>query len=219
MKNSKQMFETFFKGIKNKFDVLIVHKDHPFSPNGIHSGAEMGTIHLARALVRVGYQVMVVGKITSGPGVYDDVFYYDLGETYNVQECFDDLKEYEIDLLISVTRADVIKLSLKYGNINKRAMWLQDSALEETRGTVEQINQTSDLIIYVSQVLRKHLESQGIDESLGTIIHNGFDNSIFYPRKNPFNKNKIIFAGALVPEKGINLLVDAFNIACQLNPI
>ncbi|MEJ2615517.1 MAG: glycosyltransferase, partial [Ignavibacteriaceae bacterium] len=121
-------------------------------------------------------------------------------------------------LFISVTRVDVLKASMEYTNIKKRALWLQDSALEETHGSIEQINRFADVVIYVSNILREHLETQGIDRNLGEVIHNGFDNSIFYPRKKEINKNKIIFAGALVPEKGIHLLLDAFNIVSLTNP-
>ena len=203
---------------KSQFKVVIFHKDHPFSPKGIHSGAEMGTIHLGRALARLGYGVKIFGRITSGSGIYDDVEYLDLGNSYNFSDAINQLKEQEIDLFISVTRVDVLLEAKKHNNFHKTALWLQDSALEETRGTVEQINHAADFIIYVSNVLREHLEIQGIDPKLGTVINNGFDNGIFYPRGKSYNKNRMVFAGALVPEKGINLLLDAFNIISIKSP-
>ena len=70
---------------KPKTRVVIFHTAHPFSPTGIHSGAEMGTIHLARALARLGADVTVIGRITSGSGNCDGVWYEDLGGSFDIR--------------------------------------------------------------------------------------------------------------------------------------
>ncbi|HCV43755.1 MAG TPA: hypothetical protein DGH68_09755, partial [Bacteroidetes bacterium] len=205
------MTETPTHETGTKTRVIIFHTAHPFSPSGIHSGAEMGTIHLARALVSLGADVKVLGRITSGSGDYDGVWYEDIGQSFDIRLGLSRIRD-EVDLLISITRADVLEASLVFPAIKKRMLWMQDSDIALTRADAPRINACTDRVVYVSLVLRELLEKQGIAPEKGVVIHNGYDPTVFYPRQVEVAMNRIMFAGALVPEKGILLLIEAFNI-------
>jgi glycosyltransferase involved in cell wall biosynthesis/GT2 family glycosyltransferase len=214
IKGLKQIEEVLIlpsdKNFNDKY-IVIFHKDQPFSPLGIHSGAEMGTIHLARAMVRQGAKATVVGRITTGSTVHDGVQYIDLGRSYDINQGFSQINE-PVDILISITRADVLESSLRYPNIKHRALWLQDSDLALTRLSLDRLEACTDVIIYASRALKVLLEGKGISGDKGEVIYNGFDNQIFYPREVEVEPHRIAYAGALVPEKGIQLLIEAFNI-------
>jgi glycosyltransferase involved in cell wall biosynthesis/Tfp pilus assembly protein PilF len=188
---------------------VIFHKDHPFSPLGIHSGAEMGTIHLARSLARRGARVTVLGRLTSGDARVDEVEYVDLGDRYDIAAGLARIAD-GTDMLIAVTRADVLVRSLALPGIAKRVLWLQDSDLHETHATAEQIEEAVDRVVYVSQALRDHLESGGLPAALGEVIPNGFDPQLFHPADGKVHPHRVVYAGALVQEKGVDLLIEAF---------
>jgi glycosyltransferase involved in cell wall biosynthesis len=192
--------------------IVIFHKDHPFSPLGIHSGAEMGTIHLARSLARRGARVMVLGRLTSGSVRVEGVEYVDLGDRYDVAAGLSLVSDAPdgSDTLIAVTRADVLVRSLALPGIGKRILWLQDSHLHETHAAPEQIDEAADRVVYVSQALRHHLEAEGLSPALGAVIPNGFDPLLFHPAEEDVHPHRIVYAGALVPEKGVDLLIEAF---------
>ena len=193
---------------------ILFHKDHPFSPLGVHSGAEMGTIHLARSLVASGADVTVVARLVTGSDTVDGVRYRDLGDRYDLGRGLAILRELEAPetCLISVTRADVLYRSLELSGIERRVLWLQDSDLRETCASVRQIDEACDRIVYVAEALRRHLEDEGLPSTIGEVIPNGFDPEIFFPTEEPFHPRRIVYAGALVPEKGVDLLIEAFRL-------
>jgi glycosyltransferase involved in cell wall biosynthesis/GT2 family glycosyltransferase/tetratricopeptide (TPR) repeat protein len=190
---------------------VIFHKDHPFSPTGIHSGAEMATIHLARALRRIGRQVTVIGKIKTGSCEHDGVHYLDLGAGYDPRAGLSRL-DGPVEALIAVTRADIIRCSLDFPSIAKRLLWLQDSDLRLTCADASTLNRLPAGIVYVSKALRRALQKQGLLPQKGTVIHNGFDEAIFQPRPCQWEPHRLAFAGALVAEKGVKLLIEAVNL-------
>jgi spore coat protein SA len=68
-----------------------------------------------------------------------------------------------------------------------------------------------DGIVCVSHAQKEKLVSEGAPEHKMTVVHNGVDFSIFNP--SPPSKHKarrLVFAGALVPDKGLHLLISAF---------
>jgi glycosyltransferase involved in cell wall biosynthesis/Tfp pilus assembly protein PilF len=192
----------------------IFHKDFPFSPFGVHSGAEMGTIHLARALSRRGAEVVVAGRITTGSGEDEGVHYLDIGPRYDVAAGLSLLRDRmgQIDALIAVTRADVLQRSLSLEGVRRRFLWLQDSDPRETCIALDRLDQVADRVVYVSRGLRRHLESEGIPRRLGAVVYNGFDPRLFYPSDGPAHPYRIVYAGALIPEKGVDLLMEAFHL-------
>jgi glycosyltransferase involved in cell wall biosynthesis len=65
--------------------------------------------------------------------------------------------------------------------------------------------------VCVSHAQKEKLVSEGAPEHKMTVVHNGVDFSIFNPSApSQHHPRRLVFAGALVPDKGLHLLISAF---------
>lgn len=76
----------------------------------------------------------------------------------------------------------------------------------------------SDLIIFISNAVKKSfLNNFNINNNKCEIIYNGIRRNFYEQSNNTFKKftNNVVFIGRLAREKGVNILIDAFNIVKQ----
>lgn len=202
------------KDILNKIEkpsinkVLIIHHNKTsFSPDGIHSGAEMATIHLARALVLLGLDVKVYAVLTEEPGLYDGVDYRHYASNEELSAIINSLSE-PVDLMLTLS-VEVLTYTRGKKHIKTRAYWMQNPANSYT-DNVEILNNT-DLIVYVSHHQMECAEKIGI-MTKGIVLYNGFFEHIFHPSSLNYNPYQITYAGAIVPQKGVHILINAFPL-------
>ena len=78
-------------------------------------------------------------------------------------------------------------------------------------------------VIAVSQGLKDEIAKLGIDEKKVTVIANGIDEKRFFPKPQHAaranlglsNETMILSVARLVPEKGLDLLIQAFKVLCD----
>jgi len=77
---------------------------------------------------------------------------------------------------------------------------------------------TFDMVICLSAVHEVHAVEQGVPPASVVTLPNVLDAGIFYPRNAQRDPYSIMFAGAIVPHKGVHLLIEAFRIVQKRYP-
>src|SRR5262249_57679014 len=76
-------------------------------------------------------------------------------------------------------------------------------------------------VIAVSEALKERMVELGVEAGKIAVIRNGVDSEVFYPRDRiemrrklglDFGSRIIVAAGALVPVKGVDRLIDAMSL-------
>ncbi len=191
---------------------LIIHKDHPFYPGQINSGAEMATICLAQALKQAGKCVHVAGILPDGDCEIAGIEFWDLGPGFNVNNALQRAAQHGCYHLISAGRAIPLALAAGVKECVSATLICHDPS-----GTASGINNKSlaelaDAVICVSKAQKELFVKEGTPADHIHVIYNGIDREIFkVTGKGTRDPNKLIFVGALVPHKGAHLLIEAFN--------
>ncbi|HTY21341.1 MAG TPA: glycosyltransferase [Geobacteraceae bacterium] len=187
------------------FRVIIAHTKFPFSPTGVNSGAEMATIHVARNLANLGVKVDVFCILNGQGGVYDGVEYHGF-PTY--EELCRTLATFDEPANIVIANSvEALESASLNGRFIKRLLWVHAPA-DSYRPQLEIINRHADAIVHVSNHQKVLAEKTGFTGP-SILLHNGFDEDIFFPASS-YNPFRIIYAGALVPLKGVHILIQAF---------
>ena len=191
---------------------LLIHKEHPLVLNGANGGAEMATRRLAQFLVRAGKKVVVAGYLPQGETNIDGVEYWSYGQDYDLQSIW---KRADIALhsyhLIAVGRAQPLLESRSNKSIVTRSLALHDRHGNDAGIGLSIVSRVVDHIFAVSVAHRDELIQAGADAKVIQIIGNGVDVEVFSiaPEQNR-DPYKLVFAGALVQDKGLHLLLQAF---------
>lgn len=70
----------------------------------------------------------------------------------------------------------------------------------------------ADKIICYTEEEKSMLKKLGIDSDKIVVIHNGIDTNMFFPCEKEKNNNQILWIGRFTLGKGVEYLIDAFNI-------
>lgn len=190
---------------------LIVHTDHPLDPIGPNSGAEMATLNQARYLAASGRKVCVAARlkqlITDDRGVH----FIDLGDSYDIERALDWADTQGEYVLIAAGKAFSILLSRRRELCVKRVLVTHDRCAGDTGLKPDVLEQVCDVIFCVSHAQREKLVSEGAPANKMVVIHNGVDFSIFSPGGEQERlPRRLVFSGALVPDKGLHLLIGSY---------
>lgn len=198
---------------------LFFHKDHPLYVRGVNSGAENATRDLACALARAGKRVIVCGQLPEGDQTVNGVEYCDLGASYDVEKAFKRAEEIGPFVLIAACRAFPILASRNNSNCIGRYFIAHDPSSGATGIDPKILTKELDGIICVSSAQAEMLAQGGFESSKIRVIPNGADQKLFHADKSVARDlNKIVFVGALVSHKGIDILINAFLQSAHLNP-
>lgn len=190
---------------------LIVHSDHPLDPTGPNSGAEMATLNHARYIAATGRRVCLAARLKH-PISYDHgVHFIDLGASYDVQRALDWADTQGTYVLLAAGKAFSIMLSRGRERCLRRVFITHDRCAGDSGLKPDVLEHICDGIVCVSHAQKDKLVSEGAPESKMTVVHNGVDLSIFHPSPPTHHQPyRLVFAGALVPDKGLHLLLSAF---------
>jgi spore coat protein SA len=75
-----------------------------------------------------------------------------------------------------------------------------------------------DRLIFVSEFLLKQAQRKLPTLDTSYVVYNGADETIFYPaskRKEEISTPVVLFAGRIVPDKGVHVLIDAMKLLAQ----
>ena len=191
---------------------LIVHTDHPLDPTGPNSGAEMASLNHARFLAKAGRRVCLAARLKQNLSHDQGVDFIDLGPTYDIERAFD----YADSLghpyvMISEGKAFALLLSRRRTLCIKRILVTHDRTAGDSGLRPEVLETVCDHILCVSQAQYDKLASEGAPTSKMQVIYNGVDLSIFRPSApEAHNPYRLLFSGALVPDKGLHLLIGSY---------
>jgi glycosyltransferase involved in cell wall biosynthesis/Tfp pilus assembly protein PilF len=196
----------------NKYSILFVHSDHPLSPTGIQSGAENATRALAKAFVQKGYTVNFAAIINQEEVVVDGVHYWDLGEEYAVNKALRRQSNLGPYVLIAACRGLAILQSLDDPMCKARIFAAHDPTSSAVGVKPKILSKSVDKIVCVSNAQANLFIDEGADKEKIAIIPNGVDKTIFCHTLKNYSHKRLIFSGAIVPDKGLDILLNAFSM-------
>lgn len=185
--------------------VIIAHTEFPFSPTGVNSGAEMATMHVARNLAASGITVKIFGILKGDTGTLNGVEFRSF-TSYDAL-CAALSSEGEAADVVIANSVQALAHAARNPCFGKRLLWMHAPA-DSFLPHLATVNRCADAIIHVSRYQMALAEKTGFNKP-PILLYNGFSETVFFPMKyhEPY---RIIYAGALVPLKGVHLLVDAF---------
>jgi len=186
--------------------IHFVHKPTPLDPRVPSGGAEGNLIGLARCLARQGHEVRIWGQLSCPEGLYDGIHYANAGEADASRGLFD---------------SDVVCAT----NFTRLRFWIEKNqkprlfllGFDESLLAlgVLQMAELSllDGIIAVSEAQRRRFLQEGAPEDKVIVVRLGYDAGVFYPdARVPRRAHQLMFAGALIPWKGLQLLSKALPL-------
>jgi glycosyltransferase involved in cell wall biosynthesis/Tfp pilus assembly protein PilF len=196
----------------SKTRYLIVHRDRPFDPLGVHSGAEMATLYLARYLAKLGNEVILCVYLKNSSEIVDQgVQFWDIGSNYNLQAIFERVAKLGEYHLLSSGLALPLIIAQNDKQCLSRCLISHDRAGGDSGVDARTLSSIADYVFCVSEAQRQVFLNAGLDPQKAIVIHNGVDLEVFKPGKiEERNFKRIVFVGALVVDKGLHLLLQSF---------
>lgn len=190
---------------------LIVHTDHLMDPMGPNAGAEMATLNQALFLAKRGYRVVVAAHIGLDDFERDGIEFWNLGPAYDVEMAIRRAAERGPFHLISAGKAFALFFARRCPACLSRVLITHDRTAGDSGVLPSVLNEIVDRILSVSEAQKAKIVSEGADPSLVTVIHNGVNLDLF-PASPPemHDPYRIVFAGALVYDKGLHVLLSAY---------
>lgn len=191
---------------------LLFHSDHPLHVDGVNSGAENATRSLAKALAEGGQRVVVCAVLPEGEAQKDGVEYWDLGRTWDVVAALERAGE-ELDSfhLISSCKALPVLLGRRHHGCLSTTLMAHDPTASALGVKAKIAEELSDHMVSVSEAQKALFVKEGVNPDSIKVIHPGVDLDLFsYAPPEAHSPHRIIFAGALVPHKGVDLLIEAY---------
>lgn len=200
---------------------LLIHSDHPLDPCGPNSGAEMATLNQARFLAAAGRRVCVAARLKApleqGKEVDRGVHFLDLGASYDVEAALDWGDRQGPYVLLAAGKAFALLCSRRRPLCQRRIFITHDRCAGDSGLRPEVLEYHCDAILCVSHAQREKLIAEGAPARKMVVVHNGVDFSVFSPTPPEHHQPyRLLFCGALVPDKGLHLLIEAFG---RLKPI
>ncbi len=190
---------------------LIIYRDSPLDPRTIMSGAEMATLYLAKFLTRAGKSVVVAAQLKDVEITIDGVEYWDLGPDYDTGAALARAAQRGNFHLICPGRALAILQSKGLPECRSRILITHDRAAGDSGIAPKILEQRCDKIVCVSRAQEQLFLEAGVSSEKVAVVPNGVDFDIFTaPAAANRDLKKLVFVGALVPDKGVHLLLKAY---------
>jgi glycosyltransferase involved in cell wall biosynthesis len=139
------------------------------------------------------------------------VHFIDLGATYDIERALDWADMQGPYVLIAAGKAFSILMSRRRERCIKRVLVTHDRCAGDTGLKPDVLEQVCDVIFCVSHSQKEKLVSEGAPAHKMVVIHNGVDFSVFSPHgTEQRSPRRIAFSGALVPDKGLHVLIGSF---------
>lgn len=190
---------------------LIVHHNHPIHLSKPNGGAETATLNQARFINRTGRKVVVAAFLPEGSTVQDGIEYWDIGKSYDIQRILERAETLGTYYLLSVGGAMALWLSRRLEKCRLRVFVSHSGTASHIGVPPSALGEVVDFIFGVSHAQVNKLITEGAPQEKMQVVSNGVDLSIF-PASASENHNpmKLIFCGALVPDKGLHVLITSF---------
>lgn len=169
---------------------------YPISRNPDTQG-KLSSMHVARCLSKIGATATIMAYVEGGDSFTVDGVFVD-GD--NTTEHLDEKVEEDGIVFVTGWTSAFERLREKGIPASLVMRSILETSLNPTR--LERIRKAGSACILISP---ESVEQIGVNAE-ATIIPNGYDEKLFYYKPQPVGK-QIFFAGALVPEKGVDHLI------------
>jgi glycosyltransferase involved in cell wall biosynthesis len=199
--------------------LVFFHNDYPLLLENLPGGgAERVLFHVANQCAQHGHKVSIIARGERGYQINDKLTIHSMGGEFNLAKGSAIAQELKPDVLIATSRGDIVEACVPAQYSFKRFVWFHEICFKNSFSSPETLNANADGFIYISKSQRKYLELKGLDHEKGCVIYNAFNIDIFYPRPVQRSNNRIVYVGALVAEKGLDLLIEAFLLVKKSFP-
>ncbi|WP_340695280.1 glycosyltransferase [Hydrogenobacter thermophilus] len=199
-----------------KGKIIFVHKLFPIDIDGVLGGAETVSVETAFGFAKAGWDVYFFGYLPGGNRIINGVKFVNYGENYDLYNVFKEYKNIEFDACLCV-HAYPVKTLIGFENIHRFFLLPQDMSFIEHRVTSHFVNKYMDGVICISEYQKEAYLRWGVSKEKLIKIPYGIDTERYKPSSTK-NFRKIMFAGATIKQKGIDLLLDAFKILKKRMP-
>ena len=198
---------------------LIVHTDYRFELTGPNGGAETATIAEAKFLRQAGKKVFVCGIFSGSDIMIDGISFINAGPSYNIERAITKVSSFGPYHLLGVGKAFALYLAQRDEHCISRILISHDQGATESGFRPEILTSFIDCLVCVSRAQQKTIVDKGFPLEKSVVVYNGVDQEIFYPgATNQRDYSKLVFSGALVPDKGLHLLISSFVALRQVYP-
>jgi glycosyltransferase involved in cell wall biosynthesis len=198
---------------------VFFHWDQALRPEGPQGGAETALVATARALAARGHEVRIVGRLAAD-AVVAGVRFLSAGPpgTWNLAAGLARVAD-GCDLLASTLRADVLEGARDLRRIRRRVLWPQVMSVDAVGVPVARLVEVADAIVVVSRAQGAAFADAGVPGERLILVPCGLDAAVFHPdASTPRVPGRVVFSGALVPDKGADLLLRAMPAVRRLVP-
>jgi glycosyltransferase involved in cell wall biosynthesis/SAM-dependent methyltransferase len=170
-------------------------------------GAETCIINLSRELAKE-YNVFVINHCKN-PGIYDGVKYIPIGD-------IDFLNNIKTNLFVILRTPPLSNYKDLY-DIDKVILWAHDFVECPCWDILPEAMPNIDKIVCLSEWHKNNIQKRfpWVEDWQFTIIGNGVDPKLFYPKKlkaTPSKQRKIKLIYSSTPFRGLDVLLDAFSL-------
>lgn len=198
---------------------LFVHKDYPIDTDGVNSGAETASLWLARTLAMLGKKVILAAQLKRPECTKWGVEFWDLGPSYDVPGILKRASAINSYRLFASCRAWPLVLGCSDTNCVSTHLMAHDPSSGALGLSPKLLQHYADSVFCVSNAQAELFIKDGCPAGLVTVLPNGADRSVFAPSDfTNRDLNRIVYAGALVTDKGIDILIRAFAAFRERNP-
>ncbi len=198
---------------------LFVHKDYPIDTDGVNSGAETATLWLARTLAMLGKKVILAAQLKRPECTKWGVEFWDLGANYDVPGILQRASAINSYRLFAACRAWPLVLGCADTNCVSTHLMAHDPSSGALGISPKLLEHYADSVFCVSTAQAELFIRDGCPAELVTVLPNGADRSLFAPSSfESRDLNRIVYAGALVTDKGVDILLRAFAALKQRHP-
>lgn len=179
-----------------------------------HGAAERALLRLAASLAGGGRKITIVAPPPIPSHLFPGVRFIGMQAVSELPQIFARLHaERRPYHLVSSTCGDVLVASMGEPMVVSRTLWLHKTDCSRLGAAVGELSEAADRFIYVSNAQRRFYESAGFPAAKGVHVPNAVDAEVFSPPQEGSERRRMLcFAGACVPEKGLDLLFEAFRL-------
>ncbi len=199
-------------------NIVIIHKEQPIRVSGPAGGAEMATRWLGSYLAKSGKQVVLAGLLSDPEQIHEGVTYWSYGSAYDIDGIIERASRRFANFhLIATGRAIPLLFARRYPQVGAKILISHDRSAGDAGVSLSVVSAVADKILSVSEAHRAELINAGGSSGKIEVIYNGVDFDTFTVG-SPEHRDwrKIVFAGALVQDKGLHLLLQAY---ANLKPV
>jgi glycosyltransferase involved in cell wall biosynthesis len=201
---------SFLKNVEKKtgLNICLAANVTEIDPVGPNAGLENSVLNLAKALFLRGNNVSVIGKIKGEPINVHGIDFIPLDK---VQLGYFTDYFNSLDVLCFSSGQDLGLYKYVPEKVKKILYFHhQDSSFMTGCNGIEFINKVCDAVICVSTNVKNNLAREGVRHEKLFVVPNGVDHNVFFPRDIQRDLQRIVYCGALVPDKGPDKLIEAF---------